>query len=171
MQAELEAFEKALDNPARPLLAVVGGAKVSTKIELLGNLVTRVEMLVIGGAMANTFLAAQGKTRRQIAVRADLWRRAQTIMDKAKTAAARDPAAGRCGGGQEFKANAPSHVVDVDQVGADEMVLDVGPRSVEHFGLGAGARRRPWSGTARSALSRPSRSTTARWRRRKRPRN
>ena len=70
MQAEIEALSKALENPARPLGAVVGGAKVSSKLELLGNLTKKVDFLIIGGGMANTFLAAQGKKVGKIAVRA-----------------------------------------------------------------------------------------------------
>ncbi|OYX79930.1 MAG: phosphoglycerate kinase, partial [Bradyrhizobium sp. 35-63-5] len=83
LQAELEAFEKVLDKPERPLVAIVGGAKISTKLDLLGNLLARVDVLVIGGAMANTFLMAQGKAVGRSLVERDLIDTAQKIMDQA----------------------------------------------------------------------------------------
>ena len=86
MQAELEALELALTNPARPVMAIVGGAKVSTKLELLGNLVAKVDYLVIGGGMANTFLAAQGKAVGKSLCEHDLAGTAREILEKAKAA-------------------------------------------------------------------------------------
>ena len=131
MQAELEALEKGLGNPRRPVVAIVGGAKVSTKIDLLQNLVTRVEALVIGGGMANTFLAARG-----IDVGKSLCEH-----DLADTARAIDAAAAKAGCeivlpvdgvvAREFKANADNETVDVSAIPADAMMLDVGPKSVD----------------------------------------
>ena len=101
MQAELDALDKALGNPKRPVIAVVGGAKVSTKIELLENLVTKVDALVIGGGMANTFLHAQGIDDRQVAGRDAISPTPRArIMDKADDAQLRDHPAGRRRGGQ-----------------------------------------------------------------------
>jgi phosphoglycerate kinase len=130
MQAELEALSKALENPARPLAAVVGGAKVSTKLELLGNLTKKVDFLIIGGGMANTFLAAQGKKVGKSLCEHDLLDTAREIL---KTATANKcqivlPVDGVVA--QEFKAHAPSHVVGVDHIGDADMMLDAGPKSV-----------------------------------------
>ena len=86
MQAELEALEKALGNPARPVVAVVGGAKVSTKLDLLGNLIGKVDAIVIGGGMANTFLAAQGVDVGKSLCEHDLAETARRIADEAKAA-------------------------------------------------------------------------------------
>ena len=98
MQAELEALEKALGKPERPVVAVVGGAKVSTKLELLGNLIGKVDTLVIGGGMANTFLAAQGIDVGKSLCEHDLAGTAREIIGKAEAAGLHDPAAGRRGG-------------------------------------------------------------------------
>ena len=130
MQAEIEALSKALEKPARPLGAVVGGAKVSSKLELLGNLTKKVDFLIIGGGMANTFLAAQGKKVGKSLCEHDMLDTAREILKNA--------AANKCQivlptdavVATEFKAHAPSHVVSVDHVGDDEMILDAGPRSV-----------------------------------------
>ncbi len=130
MQAELEALAKALEQPARPVMAVVGGAKVSSKLELLGNLVKKVDILVIGGGMANTFLAAQGKAVGKSLCEKDLLDTARGIIDTAKTAGCEIVLPLDAVVAKEFKAHAPSHVVDVDHVGPDEMILDIGPRSV-----------------------------------------
>ncbi|MGO9391522.1 phosphoglycerate kinase [Rhodoblastus sp.] len=130
MQAEIEALSKALEKPARPVGAVVGGAKISSKLELLGNLTKKVDFLIIGGGMANTFLAAQGKKVGKSLCENDLLDTAREIMKNA--------AANKCQivlptdavVAKEFKAHAHSHVVSVDHVGDDEMILDAGPRSV-----------------------------------------
>jgi phosphoglycerate kinase len=130
MQAELEALSKALDNPARPLAAVVGGAKVSTKLELLGNLTKKVDFLIIGGGMANTFLAAQGRRVGKSLCEHDLLDTARAIL-KAATANKCQivlPVDGVVA--QEFKAHAPSHVVSTDHIGDADMMLDAGPKSV-----------------------------------------
>ncbi|MHB2165544.1 phosphoglycerate kinase [Alsobacter sp. R-9] len=130
MQQEVEALSKALEAPQRPVLAVVGGAKVSTKLDLLGNLVKKVDMLVIGGGMANTFLAAQGKAVGKSLCEKDLLDTARSILDGAKAAGCTIvlPVDAMVAG--EFKAHAPSKAVPVDAVGSDDMILDIGPASV-----------------------------------------
>jgi phosphoglycerate kinase len=131
LQAELEAFEKVLDKPARPLTAIVGGAKISTKLDLLGNLLERVDVLIIGGAMANTFLMAQGKQVGRSLVERDLIDTAQKIMDEAKAAKREIVLPVDAVVAEKFETNAPSRVVDVDHVGSADMILDIGPRSIE----------------------------------------
>jgi len=132
MQAELEALGKALDHPQRPVAAIVGGAKISTKLDLLGNLLKKVDALIIGGAMANTFLLAQGKAVGKSLVEADLIDTAKKIMAEAKAAKREIVLPVDVVVAKEFKANAPSRAIDVDQVAADEMILDIGPRSIEY---------------------------------------
>jgi phosphoglycerate kinase len=132
MQAELDALGKALDAPQRPVAAIVGGAKVSSKLDLLGNLIAKVNVLIIGGGMANTFLAAQGKAVGKSLCEHDLAPTARDILAKAKTQGCEIVLPIDAVVAKEFKANAPSRVVSVDAVGADEMILDIGPRSIEH---------------------------------------
>lgn len=147
MQAELEALESALTNPARPVMAVVGGAKVSTKLELLGNLVSRVDYLVIGGGMANTFLAAQGKAVGKSLCEHDLAATARDILEKAKAANCTVVLPVDATVAQKFEAHAPSHIVSVDHVGAEDMILDVGPKSVAHVeSLLAKCKTLVWNG-------------------------
>jgi len=130
MQAELEALEAALHNPVRPVAAIVGGAKVSTKLELLGNLLSKVDVLVIGGAMANTFLAAQGVAVGRSLQEAELHDTARGILAQANT--------GRCEivlpldavVATELKPNVPTRTVTIKDVPADAMILDVGPATV-----------------------------------------
>ena len=128
MQAELAALARALELPERPVVAVVGGAKVSTKLELLGNLVKRVDVLVIGGGMANTFLAAQGKAVGRSLCEHDLLDTARDILAKAGDCRILLPVDAVVA--SEFKAHAPSKTVSVDAVGPDDMILDIGPASV-----------------------------------------
>lgn len=130
MQGELDALTKALEKPERPVLAVVGGAKVSTKLELLGNLVHKVDILVIGGGMANTFLAAMGHNVGKSLCEHDLGDTARAILEKAQAAKCEIVLPVDAVVAKEFKANAPHRVVDVDHVGADEMILDAGPATV-----------------------------------------
>ena len=130
MQAELEALDKALGNPQRPVCAVVGGAKVSTKLDLLGNLVGKVGKLIIGGGMANTFLAAQGISVGKSLAEKDLADTAREIMAKAKAAHCEILLPVDVVVAAEFKAGAPSHVVDAKACPDDQMILDVGPKSV-----------------------------------------
>ena len=132
MQAELDALTRALERPQRPLAAVVGGAKVSTKLDLLGNLLDKVDVLIIGGAMANTFLAAQGKAVGKSLYEHDLMPTAQQIMNKAKAAKREIVLPVDAVVAEKFEANAPSRVIDVDHVGPSDMILDIGPRSIEH---------------------------------------
>ncbi|GLK78604.1 phosphoglycerate kinase [Methylopila turkensis] len=131
MQAELDALSKALGSPERPVVAVVGGAKVSTKLDLLGNLVAKVDYLVIGGGMANTFLAAQGIDVGKSLCERDLLDTAREIEAKAKAAGCTIvlPADGRLA--REFKAEAANRVAAVTEVAADEMILDIGPAGAE----------------------------------------
>jgi len=131
MQAELEALSKALVAPAKPVIAIVGGAKVSTKIDLLENLVSRVDALVIGGGMANTFLHAQGvKIGKSLAER-DLADTARRIMDKADAAKCAIILPVDAVVAFKFEANAPSQAYGLDAIPDDGMILDLGPLSIE----------------------------------------
>jgi phosphoglycerate kinase len=127
MQAELEALEAALGAPERPVAAIVGGAKVSTKLDLLGNLVGRVNHLIVGGAMANTFLAARGFAVGRSLQEAELHDTARGIEAKAKEAGCAILLPVDAVVAREFRAGAPSETVAVDAVPADAMILDVGP--------------------------------------------
>lgn len=130
MQAELEALEKGLGQPERPVLAVVGGAKVSTKIDLLSNLVQKVDALVIGGGMANTFLAAQGVEIGKSLCEHDLADTARQILRDAEAAGCTIVLPVDAVVAREFKAGADNETVSVSSVPADAMILDVGPESV-----------------------------------------
>ena len=127
MEAELKALQAALENPQRPLAAVVGGAKVSTKLELLGNLSAIANTIVIGGGMANTFLAAQGHPVGKSLCEHDLAETARSILATAKTKNCTILLPTDVVVAGEFKANAPSRVVAIADVKADDMILDVGP--------------------------------------------
>lgn len=131
MQAELEALEKGLGNPNRPVVAVVGGAKVSTKIDLLTNLVKKVDALVIGGGMANTFLAARGSNVGKSLCEHDLADTAKQIMIEAASSGCAIILPSDAVVAKEFKAGADNETVDVEAVPADGMILDVGPKTVE----------------------------------------
>jgi phosphoglycerate kinase len=147
MQAELTHLQKALGNPERPLLAVVGGAKVSTKIELLQNLVAKVETLVIGGAMANTFLAAEGVRVGKSLYEADHLETARKIIHAATESGAAILLPTDVVLAKEFKAGAPHRTAPVSDIGDDEMVLDVGPDSIKAFqNRLAGTRTLVWNG-------------------------
>lgn len=130
MQAEVEALEKALAAPARPVVALVGGAKVSSKIDLLENLVTRVDDLVIGGGMANTFLAAQGISVGKSLCEHDLTATVLRIMAAADKANCRIHLPSDVVVAKEFAANAAHQTVDAGRVAADDMILDAGPEAV-----------------------------------------
>ena len=133
MQAELEALGKALDSPKRPVVAIVGGAKISSKLDLLGNLVARVDALVIGGGMANTFLNAQGFPVGKSLCEKDLAETARAILEKARDA--------RCAVilpldaivSYHFAANSAVHTYGVDAIPADGMMLDIGALSVDRI--------------------------------------
>jgi len=131
MQAELEALEKGLGNPNRPVVAIVGGAKVSTKIDLLTNLVKKVDGLVIGGGMANTFLAARGTAIGKSLCEYDLAETAKQIMIDAATAGCAIILPVDAVVARKFEAGAESETVDIAAVPDDAMILDVGPKSVE----------------------------------------
>ena len=132
MQAELKALGKALEAPTRPVAAIVGGAKISTKLDLLGNLLNKVDVLIIGGAMANTFLAAQGKAVGKSLAEMDLLGTARDILAKAKQMNKEIVLPVDLIVAEKFAANAPSRAVDTDHVGASEMALDIGPKSISY---------------------------------------
>jgi len=133
MQAELDALSRALEAPTKPVIAIVGGAKVSSKIELLENLVSKVDALVIGGGMANTFLHAQGVPIGKSLAEKDLATTALRIVEKADAAncAIILPVDAVVAG--QFAANAPSHAYGLDAIPPDGMILDVGPLSIERI--------------------------------------
>ncbi|GAA0776737.1 phosphoglycerate kinase [Roseibium denhamense] len=131
MQAELEALSSALGTPVRPVLAVVGGAKVSSKIDLLENLVSKVDMLVIGGGMANTFLAAKGINVGKSLCEHDLADTARKIMAAAEKANCEIVLPVDAVVAKEFKAGAANETVDLTAIPADGMILDVGAASIE----------------------------------------
>jgi phosphoglycerate kinase len=147
MQAELDALGKALEHPQRPVAAVVGGAKISTKLDLLGNLLAKVDVLIIGGAMANTFLLALGKPVGKSLAEGDLTKTALDILAKAKAAKKEIVLPVDAVVAEKFEAHAPSRAVPVDSVGADEMILDIGPKSVEQVvSVLARAKTLLWNG-------------------------
>ncbi len=130
MQAELEALTIALGTPQRPVAAIVGGAKVSTKLELLGNLIKKVDILIIGGGMANTFLFAEGKAVGKSLCEREMAEKAREILAAAKTAKCRIVLPVDAMVAKELKPHVHARVVDVDHVADDEMILDIGPKSV-----------------------------------------
>jgi len=130
MQAELEALMLALGSPERPVAAIVGGAKVSTKLELLGNLIKKVDVLVIGGGMANTFLFAKGKGVGKSLCEKDMADTARSIMAEAEKSKCRIALPVDAVVAKELKAHAQTRMVDIDHVAEDEMILDIGPKSV-----------------------------------------
>jgi phosphoglycerate kinase len=147
MQAELDALGRALEHPERPVAAIVGGAKISTKLDLLGNLLAKVDALIIGGAMANTFLLAQGKSVGKSLAERDLVKTAQDILAKAKAAEKEIVLPVDAVVAEKFEANAPSRAVPVDGVGPNEMILDIGPKSVEQVvSLLARCKTLVWNG-------------------------
>ena len=147
MQAELSALEAALSTPKRPVVAVVGGAKVSTKLELLGNLVAKVDHLVIGGGMANTFLAAQGIDVGKSLCEHDLADTARDILGKAETAGCEVVLPSDVVVAREFKAGADNETVAADACPSDAMILDAGPASVARIeAILASAKTLIWNG-------------------------
>ena len=133
MQAELDALTKALDAPTRPVIAIIGGAKVSTKIDLLENLVGKVDALVIGGGMANTFLHAQGIAIGKSLAEKNLAATALRIIEKADAARCAIMLPVDAVVAFQFAAHAPSHAYGLDAIPEDGMILDVGPRSIERI--------------------------------------
>ena len=132
MEAELRYLGEALDDPERPLAAIVGGAKISTKLDLLGNLVKRVDVLVVGGAMANTFLAALGKDVAASLCEHDMTDTARSIMATAKEAGCEIVLPVDAVVAERFEAGAPDRVVSIDAVPQGTMILDIGPDSIFH---------------------------------------
>ncbi|KFI32110.1 phosphoglycerate kinase [Haematobacter massiliensis] len=133
MEAELNALAAALGDPKRPLVAIVGGAKVSTKLDLLGNLVTKVDHLVIGGGMANTFLVAQGKQIGKSLAEPDMAETARDILARAKAANCSIHLPVDIVVAREFKANAPHEILPADDCPSDAMILDAGPQTVKEL--------------------------------------
>jgi phosphoglycerate kinase len=133
MQAELDALGKALEAPTKPVIAIVGGAKVSSKIDLLENLVTKVDALVIGGGMANTFLHAQGVKVGKSLCEKDLAATALRIIDKAEASGCAIILPVDAVVAFHFAANTPSHAYGLDAIPEEGMILDVGPQSIERI--------------------------------------
>ncbi|MEL7471340.1 MAG: phosphoglycerate kinase [Pseudomonadota bacterium] len=147
MQKELEALEKALSAPDRPVVAVVGGAKVSTKLALLGNLIHKVDQIVIGGGMANTFLAARGIDVGKSLCEHDLTDEAERIAEKAVSACCEIVLPTDVIVAREFKAGAETEIVAADACPADAMILDTGPASVANIATRfEAARTLVWNG-------------------------
>jgi phosphoglycerate kinase len=133
LMAELDALGKALDNPKRPLLAIVAGSKVSTKLELLSSLVGKVDQLIVGGGIANTFIAAEGFGVGKSLVEMDLVDTAKRIMRDAKARGADIPVPADVVVAPRFAADAPATVKQVDAVGDDAMILDIGPETAKRY--------------------------------------
>ena len=133
LMAELDALAKALDNPARPLLAIVAGSKVSTKLELLSSLVSKVDQLIVGGGIANTFIAAMGHGVGKSLVEMDLLDTAKQIIADAKARGADIPLPVDVVVAPAFAADAPATVKAVDAVAADDMILDIGPDTAKQY--------------------------------------
>ena len=133
LMAELDALAKALENPARPLLAIVAGSKVSTKLELLSSLVGKVDQLIVGGGIANTFIAALGHGVGKSLCEPDLIDTAKKIMADAKARGADIPLPVDVVVAPAFAADAPATVKKIDGVGADDMILDIGPETAQRY--------------------------------------
>jgi phosphoglycerate kinase len=147
MQTELETLTNMLAHPERPLAAIVGGAKVSTKLELLGNLMRRVEYLFIGGGMANTFLAATGKPIGKSICEMELADVARKIMDDADAAHCEIVLPVDAIVAKRLAPNVAVRAVSIDEVAQDDMILDIGPHSISKVvGLLASARTLVWNG-------------------------
>ena len=147
LMAELDALGNALDDPARPLLAIVAGSKVSTKLELLGSLVGKVDQLIVGGGIANTFLAAQGHGVGKSLMEPDLVDTARGIMQQASARGAEIPMPTDVVVASRFAADAPATVKAVDAVGDDDMILDIGPDTARRYaGMVGKAGTVVWNG-------------------------
>jgi phosphoglycerate kinase len=133
LSAELDALGKAMEHPAHPLLAIVAGSKVSTKLTLLENLIGKVDQLIVGGGIANTFIAALGHSVGNSLVEPDLIDAAKKVLADAKRRGAEVPMPVDVVVAPTFSAQAPATVKPVDQVGADEMILDIGPQTAEIY--------------------------------------
>lgn len=147
MEAELDALNAALGDPQRPVVAVVGGAKVSTKLDLLGNLVEKVDHLVIGGGMANTFLLAKGAEIGKSLAERDMTDTALEILDKAEKAGCQIHLPVDVVVAREFKANADFEILPVEECAPDVMILDAGPATVDAIvGVFEECRTLIWNG-------------------------
>jgi len=147
LTAELDALARALESPKRPLLAIVAGSKVSTKLELLGSLVGKVDQLIVGGGIANTFLAALGHPVGKSLCENELLDTARGIMADAKARGAEIPLPEDVVVAPAFAADAPATVKPVAAVGADDMILDIGPRTAARYAaLIAAAGTVVWNG-------------------------
>jgi len=135
---ELDALEKALSSPKRPLIAIVAGSKVSTKLTVLENLLGKVDKLIVGGGIANTFLAAAGNPIGKSLHEADMVETARKLLERSKTSGVEIPLPTDVVVAKEFAASAEADVKPVAQVGADEMILDIGPDTAERFGAALG---------------------------------
>ncbi len=135
LMAELDALAKALHEPARPLLAIVAGSKVSTKLELLSNLVGKVDQLIVGGGIANTFIAAMGHNVGKSLVENDLMDTAKAIMADARSRGADIPVPVDVVVAPAFAADSPATIKPVDQVSDDDMILDIGPDTAARYAL------------------------------------
>ena len=133
LMAELDALDKALADPARPLLAIVAGSKVSTKLELLSSLVGKVDQLIVGGGIANTFIAAAGHSVGKSLVELDLLDTARQIVADAQARGAAIPLPTDVVVAPAFAADAPATIKPVDQVGAEDMILDIGPATAAAY--------------------------------------
>ncbi|THD09134.1 phosphoglycerate kinase [Metallibacterium scheffleri] len=133
LAAELDALGRALLNPAKPLLAIVAGSKVSTKLTLLENLIGKVDQLIVGGGIANTFLAAQGLPVGKSLCEPDLLAAARRVLASAQARGADVPLPVDVVVAPRFAADAPATVKPVAAVGADDMILDIGPQTAAHY--------------------------------------
>lgn len=147
MEAELDALSKALESPQRPVVALVGGAKISTKLDLLGNLVRKIDVLVLGGGMANTFMFAQGRNVGKSLCEKEMAETARQIMDTAQKNNCRIvlPLDGVTA--KEFRAHPPVETKPADKIAEDDMVLDIGPATVaEVKGILTNSKTLLWNG-------------------------
>jgi phosphoglycerate kinase len=147
MQEEVETLTNVLESPTRPLAAIVGGAKISTKLELLGNLLEKVDVLVIGGAMANTFLAALGNPIGKSLCEHDRLAQARDILERAKAGRREIVLPVDVVTAEKLERSAPSRTVSVEGVAPADMILDIGRRSIEHVcSVLARAKTLVWNG-------------------------
>ena len=147
LTGELEALEKALGNPKRPLVAIVGGSKVSTKLTVLENLLGKVDKLIVGGGIANTFLAAAGRPIGKSLYEADMVDIARALLERSKASGVEIPLPTDVVVAKEFAASAEADVKPVVDVAADEMILDIGPDTAERFAAAlGGAGTVVWNG-------------------------
>lgn len=147
MTAELDALAKAFETPQHPVTAIVGGAKISTKLDLLGHLLQKIETLIIGGGMANTFLAAEGRPVGKSLCETDLIANARAILEQARTLHREVVLPVDAVVAEKLAPFVPSRVVAVDEVGPADMILDIGPRSIEQvIAVLARSRTLVWNG-------------------------